>query len=118
MDINALVAKIKAHPDHEKIGMILTHNGVVRATARDGRPVSGLKVEVRQAVIDEIVAEQKARPGIVEILVEVASGELTIGDDLLLIAVAGDIRENVIPALSDTLNAIKARGTLKTEYFK
>ena len=49
---------------------------------------------------------------------EVASGELTIGDDLLLIAVAGDIRENVIPALSDTLNAIKARGTLKTEYFK
>jgi molybdopterin synthase catalytic subunit len=35
----------------------------------------------------------------------------------MLLAVAGNIRENVIATLTDALNAIKATVTEKTEFF-
>jgi molybdopterin synthase catalytic subunit len=118
MDLNALVAQIKCHPDFAKVGMVLCHQGVVRGTARDGRPVRGLRVSVDQARLDEVVARNKKRPGIVEILVWInADRDLCVGDDVMLLVVAGDIRENVIAVLSDTLNAIKSEGTHKTQFF-
>jgi molybdopterin synthase catalytic subunit len=118
MDMNALIDTIKSHPDYHKVGMILCHNGVVRGTSRGGTPVSSVTVSAERKAIGRIVAEQKKRPGIVEILVEVNEGDLAVGDDLLFIVVAGDIREHVIPVLSDTLNLIKAQGTRKTEHRK
>ncbi|HOO45686.1 MAG TPA: molybdenum cofactor biosynthesis protein MoaE [Deltaproteobacteria bacterium] len=116
MDINALINKIKARDDYSKVGMILCHNGVVRGTSREGRPVTRIDVRADYDAINAVVAEQKKRPGIIEILVEVHEGELNVGDDLLAIVVAGDIRDNVIPVLADTLNAIKTYGTRKKEY--
>jgi molybdopterin synthase catalytic subunit len=40
-----------------------------------------------------------------------------VGDDVMFIVVAGDLRDHVIPVLEDTLNAIKERVTHKTEDF-
>jgi molybdopterin synthase catalytic subunit len=118
MDINALVDHIKRRPDYYKVGMILCHNGVVRGTSRDGRKVTGLRVAVDQDTLDRVVQTHKERPGIIEILVQINSDcDLKVGDDVMLLAVAGDIRENVTAALSDTLNAIKSTVTNKTEYF-
>jgi molybdopterin synthase catalytic subunit len=57
----------------------------------------------------------KKRHGIIEILVEVAEGKLQVGEDLMLVVVAGDFRENVFPVLMDTVNAIKKEVTKKTE---
>ncbi len=118
MDLNALVDQVKRHPEFARVGMVLCHQGVVRGTARDGRPVRGLRVSVDRARLDQVVAEHKQRPGIVEILVQInADRDLAVGDDVMLLVVAGDIRENVIAALSDTLNAIKSEVTHKTQYF-
>jgi molybdopterin synthase catalytic subunit len=116
MDMNALIRSIKSRPDYHRVGMILCHNGVVRGTMRDGTPVNKVTVRADYTAIERIVAKQKKRPGIIEILVYVNEGELNVGDDLLAIVVAGDIREHVIPVLSDTLNKIKAQGTKKTEH--
>ena len=116
MNINALIDKIKARPDSDRVGMILCHNGVVRGTSRDGAPGRGVRVRADHAAIADVVARQKQRPGIVDILVEVNEGELAVGDDLLTIVVAGDIRDNVIPVLADTLNEIKRLGTKKEEH--
>lgn len=116
MDINALIDRIKKREDFDKVGMILCHNGVVRGTSRDGTPVSAVDVAADRETIRKIVEEQKMRPGIVDILVEINEGSLKVGDDLLTIVVAGDIREHVIPVLTDTLNAVKARGTRKQEH--
>ena len=116
MDMNALISTIKARHDYHRVGMILCHNGVVRGSSRDGSPVRAVTVRADRTAIAKVVAEQKGRPGIVEILVEVNEGELRVGDDLLAIVVAGDIREHVIPVLADTLNLIKAVGTKKTEH--
>ena len=117
MGLAALVDRVKSHPDYKRVGMILCHNGVVRGTSRDGRPVSGLTLRADQEALDAILSEQRQRPGIVEILVKIREGRLAVGDDVMFIVVAGDLRDHVIPVLEDTLNAIKRRVTHKTEDF-
>jgi molybdopterin synthase catalytic subunit len=117
MGLESLIARVKSHPDYPKVGMILCHNGVVRETSRDGRHVSGLTLTVDHEALDTILAEQKQRPGIVDVLVEIREGSLEVGDDVMFIVVAGDLRDHVIPVLTDTLNAIKKQVTRKQEHF-
>lgn len=115
MDLSEMIRKVKAHPAYHDAGMILCHNGVVRATSRDGKSVKELIVKVNRYRLAEIVAEMKKRPGIIEVLAEVREGKLYVGDDVMFIVVAGDFRENVFPALMDAVNMIKAQVTTKTE---
>jgi molybdopterin synthase catalytic subunit len=117
MNLNALIDSVKAHPDFPKVGMILCHVGVVRGTSRDGRPVSGLDLTVDRDALAAILAEQRKRRGIVDILVEIQEGSLRVGDEVMFIVVAGDVRDHVIPVLGDTLNAIKKQVTRKKEHF-
>ena len=118
MNLARLLDTVKQHPDYHQAGMILCHNGVVRSTSRDGRKVSGLQITVNHNKLQKIVGANKQIPGIIEILVEFNENQtLSVGDDVMFLVVAGDIRENVIRVLTDTLNAIKATVTHKTEYF-
>ena len=118
MEIMNLINRIKQHPDYHRAGMILCHNGVVRETSREGRKVSGLRLRVDHERLKQVIDTHKTRPGIIEILVEIAEDkDLSVGDDVMLLVVGGDIRENVISALTDTLNAIKSSVTEKTQFF-
>ena len=118
MQMEKWLREIKKHPDFEKAGMILCHNGIVRATSRDGRPVSGLRVAVDHERLGRILEQARQRPGIVDVRVEIAEDrDLSVGDDVMLLLVAGDIRENVLKTLSETLEAIKTTVTQKTEFF-
>ena len=118
VNINRMLESIKQNPDYEKVGMILCHNGVVRGASRDGRAVKGLRVAVDHQKLADLVSAQKKIAGIVDIKVEIAEDrDLAVGDDVMLLLVAGDIRENVIAVLTDTLNLIKTTVTQKTEYF-
>ncbi len=118
MNLTRLIESIKQHPDYPKVGMILCHNGVVRATSRDGRQVSGLRIVVDPEKLRQVVETHKSRAGIVEILVHINGDlDLKVGEDVMYIVVAGDIRENVISTLQDTLNTIKSTVTQKTQYF-
>jgi len=118
MKMNLLIDQIKQHPDYPKVGMILGHNGVVRGTSRDGRNVRGLRVAVDREKLAQVIDSHKSRPGIIDILVEInADSDLAVGDDVMWLVVAGDIRENVLNTLTDTLNAIKSTVTSKTEFF-
>lgn len=118
MNAAALIDRIKAGPDYHRVGMILCHNGVVRATSRGGKEVSGLKVFVDHERLDRLVKTQRQVTGIVDILVDIAEDRLlSVGDDVMVLVVAGDIRETVISVLADTLNAIKTTVTRKEEFF-
>jgi len=113
-----MVDTIKKHPDYHRAGMILCHNGIVRGTSRDGRQVSGLTISVDHETLQQVIERYKQQPGIIDILVEIADNRhLSVGDDVMLLVVAGDVRENVISVLNDTLNAIKTSVTNKTEFF-
>ena len=115
MDLAEMIQGIKAHPDYTKAGMILCHNGVVRKTSRDGTAVSELMVKADRNRLQEILSAIKQRPGIIEVLAQVREGILSPGDDIMLVVVAGDYRENVFPALRDAVDAIKSEVTKKTE---
>jgi molybdopterin synthase catalytic subunit len=115
MNLSVLVEKIKKHPDFSKAGMILCHNGVVRATSRDGRPVSEVTVRVDRKRLEAIIGEVKAMTGIVEVLAHVNEGTLKVGEDVMYIVVAGDFRENVFSAMIAAVNKVKADVTSKTE---
>ena len=119
MNITTLLEQIKQHPDYHKAGMILCHNGVVRKTSREGEEVTGLEIVVDHDRLAQILEEQKKRPGIVDILIHINEGKpLAVGDDVMFLVVAGDIRENVLASLTDTLNLVKKEVTSKTQYFK
>ena len=118
MDLPAMINQMKNHPDFSKAGMVLYHNGGVRESSRDGRAVSGLVVTVDQEKLDRIIDQTRAMPGIVDVLVHINSDTpLMVGDDVMFLAVAGDIREHVIDALTQALNRIKTEATAKTQVF-
>jgi molybdopterin synthase catalytic subunit len=118
LDLLRCIKLIKDRPDFDKVGMVLAHNGVVRGTSRDGRKVSGLTVSVDHSQLKHIVETQKKSPGIIDIIVEIAENQrLAVGDDIMLIVVAGDVREHVLEVLEKTLNAVKQTVTRKTEYY-
>ena len=113
--IAEMIQEIKRHPRYHEAGMILCHNGVVRNTSRDGRPVEELAVRCNRGRLREIVEKLKERPGIVEVLAHVNEGVLRPGDDIMFVVVAGDIRENVFSCLMDGVNEIKRTVTDKEE---
>jgi len=118
MNLIPLIETIKRHPHYDRVGMILCHNGVVRGTSRDGRRVSGLNITVDYEQLLEVIEKHKKRPGIIEILFKIAENrKLSVGDDIMLLVVAGDIRKNVIKVLSEAIDDIKSTVTKKTEYF-
>jgi len=115
MNLQEMIDKVKMHPGYPKVGMILGHNGVVRSTSRDGKPVSELTVSVSRKPLQKIMDDIRRRPGIIEVLVEIREGKLYPGDDVMFVVVAGDFRENVFSALMDAVNRIKADVTQKIE---
>lgn len=118
MDQNSLIEQVKAHPEFHRVGMILTHHGVVRGTSRDGRKVSGVSLRVNRDQIEGIIEFEKKSPGIVEILVKITDKqELSVGDDIMVIVVAGDIRDHVLSCMARMIDSVKQMVTSKTEYF-
>lgn len=118
MDIQKMIDQIRQRPDFDQAGMVLLHNGVVRGTSRDGRRVSGLTVSVDHEKLSHIIEKEKQTPGILDIRVAINEGRpLSVGDDVMMLVVAGDIRETVIRVLERSLNAIKTTVTRKTEFF-
>lgn len=117
MDITKTIAELKKDPEFTKnVGMILCHNGVVRATSRaDGAEVTGIEVTPDHDKIAALCKEFEQRPGIHRAIAEAHGGCLKPGDDLLYIIVAGDFRENVKAALSELLDRIKAEAVTKQE---
>lgn len=116
MALENVINKVKSHPDYKKCGMILYHNGIVRETSRAGEAVKSLTIHVDYPALEKLVERMKKTAGIVEIIVEIYDEKVLFpGDDVMVLAVAGDIRPNVKKVLSDTLESIKTECTTKDE---
>ncbi len=118
IDISGMIKEMRGHPEAERIGMILTHLGIVRGSSRDGRPVKAIHVSYNKDKVSDIINEVKKRDGIVDVLIRLNEGALNVGDPVMAISVGGDIRENVFPALMDAVNRIKKEACTKEEIFK
>jgi molybdopterin synthase catalytic subunit len=116
MNLNTMIEKIKAHPDYRNVGMIASHLGMVRSFSRDGSSVSGMDVEFDEGKIEDIIDDIKSKPGIVEVLIETNKGHLAVGEEFVAVVVAGDIRDNVFPALFDAVNRLKREAVTEKEH--
>ncbi|MEW6137151.1 MAG: molybdenum cofactor biosynthesis protein MoaE [Thermodesulfobacteriota bacterium] len=118
VSLEEMIRRVKSRPDSHRAGMILCHNGIVRSSDRAGeKAVVKLQVRTHGEKLEEIRAWGEQQPGIVAVLIEAREGELKVGDDLLFIVVAGDIREHVFPVMREILERIKAQGVTKTEVY-
>lgn len=114
--MDAWLREAKQDPSAPKIGMYLTHNGVVRQTAKaqvrrgeDAAPVSGMRFGYDKAKAEAAIAEAKQLPGVYYVRVWLNEGELRVGDDIMYVLIGGDIRPHVVDALQFLV------GKLKTE---
>ncbi|MBA4391718.1 MAG: molybdopterin converting factor [Syntrophus sp. (in: bacteria)] len=105
--IDGWMKEIKKACDPKSLGMILAHNGIVRATAKDGKPVMAMKLSYDKAKLESTVGTFKKRDGIADIRVWINEGELQVGDDIMNVCVAGRFRTDVLPALQELLTIIK-----------
>ena len=101
--------------EHAKeCGMFLFHNGTVRCTAKaqvrqgiESSPVTGMEFSYDKEKLDAAVAAAKSMPGIYYVRVWLNEGTLSIGDDIMLALVGGDIRPRVLDALTALVSDIK-----------
>ena len=115
VSLSDLVQKVKDATDPARVGMIVCHNGVVRATTRAGLPAKYLDIEVDRAAWERILDEMRREPGIAAIEAHLFTGRRLVGEDVMLVVVAGDIRENVFPVLEKTVNRLKQEAVVKQE---
>jgi len=114
-DINERIARIKAQPDAGRIGMILAHQGIVRGASRAGEPVRGMRLSVDRRRFGDALAEARTWPGVVAVDGWVNEGDLEVGDDIMKVVVAGDIRENVFGALQRLVGIVKHEVVTESE---
>jgi molybdopterin synthase catalytic subunit len=110
-----LVEKIKREMDPAKVGMILCHNGVVRGTSRAGEPAEYLDIDLDEAAWQRVLDDSRRAPGITAVEAYLFTGRRHVGQDVMFVVVAGDIRENVFPVLETTVNRLKKEAVKKRE---
>ena len=123
--IDTWLAKAKTHKDAAKIGMYLTHNGVVRETAKAKvrqdetytQPVCGMLYSYDAQKVDAVIADTYAMDGIYYIKIWLNEGQLTVGDDLMYVLIGGDIRPRVIDAMQYLVSRIKNECVTEVELY-
>jgi len=105
--IEAWIKEIKENCNPDMLGMILIHNGIVRATAKDGRPVKAMKLSYDRGMLESVTKTYRMKEGIADIRVWINEGELNIGDDIMKICVAGRFRTDILPIFQELLTIVK-----------
>jgi molybdopterin synthase catalytic subunit len=105
--IQEWIEEIKEKSPKDQLGMILIHNGIVRATSKEGKPVRGMFLTFDEKLLNHMVARFKETAGIVDIKVWINQGKLSIGDDIMFVLVAGRFRTDVLPVFQELIREIK-----------
>jgi molybdopterin synthase catalytic subunit len=109
------VKEVKETTDPASLGMILVHDGVVRGTSKTGERIGGMRLSYDRQKLGRVVNELRTREGIVDIRVWINSGELKVGDDIMLLLVAGRLRTDVLPVFEELLSTVKKDIVKETE---
>ena len=123
--MDAWLKEAKEHESAPKIGMYLTHNGIVRqsnkASVRYGeteRKVCGMLFSYDEEKLNSVIADARALDGIYYIRVWLNEGELKTGDDIMYVLIGGDIRPRVVDALNYLVGRIKDECVVETEIYE
>ena len=113
----------KEHEYAPKIGMYLTHNGIVRQTAKaqvrygeaNTKEVTGMDFSYDQEKVDAVIADTYKMEGIYYIRVWLNEGRLSVGDDIMYVLIGGDIRPRVVDALQYLVGRVKNECVIEKE---
>ena len=116
----------KAHESADKIGMYLTHNGIVRKSAKakvrfgqeNTKDVVGMLFGYDASKVEEVIQETYGMDGIYYIKVWLNEGELHVGDDIMYVLIGGDIRPHVVDALQFLVGKLKNECVEETEIYE
>lgn len=123
--VDAWLKEAKADPSAAQCGMYLTHNGVVRETARsrvregaeDTAAVTGMQFSYNREKVEAAIEAAKQMPGIFYVRVWLNEGTLQVGDDIMFVLIGGDIRPRVIDALQALVGEIKSHCVAEREVY-
>lgn len=115
----------KKAPNADKVGMYLTHNGIVRKTAkkmvREGedntKPVTGMLFSYDKEKVVHVLEEARHLEGIYYVRIWLNEGELKVGEDIMYVLIGGDIRPHVVDALDFLVGKIKTDCVTETELY-
>ena len=121
--MDAWLKEAKTAPNADKVGMYLTHNGVVRATAKarvrqgeeNTKPVTGMFFSYDAAKVEAAIAATYAMDGIYYVKAWLNEGKLAVGDDIMFVLIGGDIRPHVVDALQSLVGRIKTECVTEVE---
>ena len=114
----------KTHESAPKIGMYLTHNGIVRQSAKarvrygeDAKDVTGMIFSYDQEKVDAVLADARKLEGIYYIRLWLNEGVLAVGDDIMYVLIGGDIRPHVVDGLQYLVGRLKNECVSETERY-
>lgn len=114
--LDVWLAEAKREASAADVGMYLCHNGVVRSYSRDGCPVIGMDLAVDRERLEELLTTARLMQGVSIVRAWINEGHLEVGDDIMYVLVGGDIRPNVIEALTALVSMIKSEVVTETEF--
>jgi len=112
IDLPLLLKSVKSNPKISEAGAILSFNGIVRKTSKEGQLVSGLTIdaydELANKTITQICKDIKEMEGIIDVIIIHLKGEFEISDDLIFVVVASAHRQEGFEALKIALDRYKS----------
>ena len=123
--LDAWLREAKAAPNAGKVGMYLTHNGVVRETARSrvrqgdekARPVVGMRFSCDREKAAEAEREALGMEGVYWVRTWVNEGVLQVGDSIMMVLIGADIRPHAVEALQTLVGRLKSECVTEEELY-
>lgn len=123
--LDNLLKEAKLDKDASCVGIYLSHNGIVRKTAkkevREGvkaDEVIAMNFSYNKELVDRYINETKNMSGVYYLNVWLNSGDLKVGDDIMQILIGADIRPNAMDALNYLISKIKNECVIEEEIYK
>lgn len=124
VSIDEWLKTAKESENASRVGMWLTHNGVVRTSAkaevREGKasaPVKAMEFSYDNEKLQAILNKGKTLPGIYYLRAELATGRLLPGDDIMFVLIGADTRPHAVDALNEIVGEIKSTCVIEKEIF-
>lgn len=118
------LAEAKASENADLCGMFLTHNGIVRSTAKaqvrqgEEKPaVAQVDFSYDAEGVEAAIAEALTWDGVYYVKVWLNEGVLNVGESLMYVLIGADIRPRCIDALQKLVSKIKNELVVEKEIY-
>ncbi len=116
ISLEEILRKVRENPELNEAGAIACFIGIVRSRGLRGGRVRKLVFEAyreeAERSLEKIARELLERPGIVDVRIHHLIGELSVGEDIVYIIVAGAHRERVFETLREAVERMKREAAI------